>query len=100
MKQKNRAELIQYEKHEFDNGALLEVRLWSFESNENYPEGFKYSLIYIDGSRERKVLMDNHSPKGHHYHLDSKQFEYNFVSFEILIHDFKDLVSSHMGVKL
>jgi hypothetical protein len=44
--------------------------------------------------------MDNHSPKGHHYHLDKSEFDYLFKDIDQLIEDFKVLVKIHIGVKL
>jgi len=89
-----------YEKKIFSNGCVLEMRLWEITKNNRYPEGIKYNLIFICSSGNRKVLMDNHSPKGHHYHLDYDQFEYLYQGIPQLLEDFKFLVKKHTGVNL
>lgn len=65
-----------------------------------YQEGIKYGLILTDLRSGKRVLMDNHHPKGPHTHLDQKEAAYQFVDEENLIKDFKTLVWEHMRVKL
>lgn len=94
------ATLHLHEKKVFENGSVLEMKLWEVKPTGVYPEGIKYSLIFIDTGSDKKLLMDNHSPKGHHYHINDEQFEYKYVSIEKLIDDFRSLVNVHMGVNL
>jgi hypothetical protein len=79
---------------------VLELKIWLIHKNHDYPEGYKYRLICIDQRTGRRVLLDNHSPKGHHMHMDDKQFSYRFTTEQNLIDDFKRLILDHMGVKL
>lgn len=44
--------------------------------------------------------MDNHHPKGPHFHLDNDEFDYDYKSDDKLIEDFKKLVLQHIGEKL
>lgn len=76
------------------------MKLWEVPKTKKYPDGIKYSLIVIDPSSNKKVLMDNHTPKGHHYHIDEEEFYYLYSSIDQLIEDFKSLVKVHLGVSL
>lgn len=40
---------------------------------DKYPDGLKWGLICIDRVTGKKVLLDNHHPKGPHLHLDDKE---------------------------
>lgn len=79
---------------------MVELKIWQVAKSKGYPDGVRYALIAIHPDSKKKVLMDNHSPKGHHYHLDSIEFDYEFKDIDQLVEDFIDLVKIHMGVKL
>ena len=49
------------------------MKLWEVEKSKYYPDGVKYSLIFIDSNSNKKILMDNHKPKSHHYHIANKR---------------------------
>ena len=70
------------------------------EKSKHYPDGIKYSLIFIDLKSNKRVLMDNHKPKGYHYHIDDKEFYYSYSHIDQLTDDFKSLVKIHTGVDL
>lgn len=70
------------------------------KKSKNYPDGVKYSFIIANPISNKKTLVDNHSPKNHHYHIDNEEFEYIFDDIDQLIKDFKSLVKNHMGVIL
>jgi hypothetical protein len=96
------AKLIQefYEKSYFDDRRfILETKIWLLE-DKRYPSGVKFSLIFIDTKSGRKVLMDNHHPKGAHIHLDDKEFGYDYRDEKSLIRDFRTFVFQHFGVKI
>ncbi len=57
-------------------------------------------MICVDTKTGKKVLMDNHHPKGHHIHIDDDESEYKYVSDDKLIEDFEKNVFQHLGVKL
>ena len=76
------------------------MKLWEVAKTSKYPDGVKYSLIFINVKKKKKVLMDNHNPKGHHYHLDDSEFDYEYFGVDQLIDDFKSLVKIHVGVQL
>lgn len=60
----------------------------------------KYGLTCVDTVSGRRVLMDNHHPKGPHIHLDELELSYSFRDVPTLISDFKRIVYEHMEVKL
>ncbi len=95
-----RAVLRYHEKYQFKKKYVVEVSLYEVSEDVRYPTGIKYGLICIDTKSGRKVLMDNHHPKQDHFHLDDEEFEYEFVSVEQLLIDFKKLILSHLGVKI
>ena len=74
------------------------MKLWEVEKSKYYP--VKYSLIFIDSNSNKKILMDNHKPKGHHYHIDNKEFHYSYNNEDQLIKDFKLLIKTHIGIDL
>jgi len=93
-----KASLQFYEKNYFENKRfILEAKVWSVE-DERYPDGVKYSLVFFDMKTGRKVLLDNHQPKGHHFHLDDAEFPYSYISDKQLIVDFKSYIYQHFGV--
>ena len=94
------AELKLHSKKVFKNGLVIEMKIWEIQGNKAYPDGFKYSLIAINPEDGSKVLMDNHSPKSHHYHINNDEFPYLYQNLDRLIADFKGLVLNHLGVKL
>ncbi len=69
-------------------------------ADSRYPHGIKYSLIMIEPSTSKKVLMDNHHPKGPHVHLDEEEFDYEYTSDDKLIFDFKEYVFYHFKEKI
>lgn len=76
------------------------MTLFEVPKTKNYPLGVRYSLICVDPSTSKRVLMDNHHPKGPHVHFDDKEVGYKFVSKDALFTDFKNLVLDHLGVQI
>jgi hypothetical protein len=97
---KMKAELRYYNKEVFKSGLIQEIKIWEVQKSNDYPEGLKYSLIILDSLTGDKILMDNHRPKKHHYHLNDKEFEYFFKDIDQLFKDFENLAFRHLGVKL
>lgn len=94
------AKLKLHSKKYHKSGLIVELKLWDVGRSKNYPEGYKYSLAAVRPGTKKKVLMDNHSPKGHHYHVNEDEFPYIFQGLDQLVDDFKDLVFRHMGEKI
>ena len=97
-----KAKLLYYEKQYIGKAFILEMSIWKVPPKDlsRFPEGYKYSLILVEAKTGKRVLMDNHHPKGHHVHLDCLEFDYVFVSLEQLVRDFKSFCLRHLGVSI
>jgi hypothetical protein len=96
MPRKN-AELIFYERVDYDDGAIVEMKLWRvpFAVPPSAHE-FKYSLFYgRPGIRE--VGYDNERGKGDHRHFRNTETAYRFTTVEQLIADFWSDVRTRRG---
>jgi hypothetical protein len=81
-----------------ENGFILEIGIYEIEQSENFPECLRYRLIFIEKGTGKRVLIDNHQPKGHHYHIDEDEYKYEFRGIDELFNDFRSFVKEHMGV--
>lgn len=82
--------LIHRSKDELPDGGIDERVIWQVPRSHRQPEGIRYRLAYIrKGGKSPAVLYDNHHPKGHHKHLEGRQFSYEFGGVEKLIEDFE-----------
>lgn len=82
------ATLILHRKRLFDDGTILELKLWRLVHpvrGSRHP--FKYSLFY-GRSEERLVGYDNEAGKGDHRHYQRREERYAFTTPEQLIADF------------
>ena len=95
-----KAKLVYWHKARIQNRYILEMKLHRVSQSEQYKDGVKYRIILIDSKTKKRVLMDNHYPKGHHIHLDKEELSYTFIDEEKLVEDFKRLVLEHMEVTL
>jgi Family of unknown function (DUF6516) len=95
-----KATLVYCHKERIKGRYILELKIHSVENSAQYPDGVKYGLICKDLKTGRRVLMDNHHPKGHHIHLDSEELDYEFRGNELLVGDFEALVLRHLEVRL
>ena len=70
---------------------MVEIKIWEVPQSEAYPEGVKYSLVYL--RKGKRILgYDNYQGHGHHKHFKGKTIPYEFDSVEHLFKDFlKDL---------
>ena len=72
-----------------EEGDLTEFIVWEVPRSEKYAEGVRYRFAFIrKGEKTPAVLYDNHHPKGHHKHIGSKQYDYDFYSIDKLMDDF------------
>lgn len=95
-----KATLLYWHKARLHGRYVLEMEIHRVERSAAYRDGIKYGLILVDSRTGRRVLMDNHHPKGPHIHVHEQQFPYRYVDEETLIRDFKDMVRKILGVKL
>ena len=79
---------------------IVELEIHEIGDPVRYPDGIKYGLACIDLETGKKVIMDNHYPKGPHIHLDDEESSYSYTSDDRLISDFESLVFANLGVKL
>jgi hypothetical protein len=83
-----KARLLFHRKRHYDDGAILEMKLWLVPiAVRGSQHALKYSLYYgRDG--KRLVGYDNERGKGDHRHYGGREDPYIFVSPEDLIEDF------------
>ena len=79
--------------------AIAELKIWNVPKSKDFPSGRKFSLFLVCRG-EVIVGMDNHKPKKHHYHINEKEFDYDFEDIDKLFDDFKKLAFIHLKVKL
>lgn len=92
-----RARLIFHGRRLFDDGAIMEMRIWQVpEPVVASRHHLKYSLFYGFPGK-RLVGYDNERGKGDHRHLDETELPYDFVSVEKLVADFLDDVRRLRG---
>jgi hypothetical protein len=95
-----KARRIFWHKFELHNKFLVELNIYEVGNPIQYPSGIKYRLACIDLSTGKKVIVDNHHPKGHHLHLDECEWPYEFKDVHGLMLDFKNFVAEHLKVQL
>ena len=72
----------------------MEMKAWSVPKTNKTPEGYKYSLVYIDPQGKRILGYDNAEGKGHHRHWGKKEETVSFGSIEELTKKFLSEVQS------
>jgi len=95
-----KAALVYWHKARLQERYVLEMKIYKIAKSARYPDGVKYGLILIDPKTGKRVLMDNHHPKGPHIHLNDEEISYKYVDEEKLIKDFKEAVFANMEVKI
>ena len=95
-----KANRLFWQKSKIQNRFVVELSIDEVGDPVRYPSGIKYGLICIDLQTGKKVLIDNHHPKGHHLHIDDRELNYDFVDVKTLMKDFKRIVREHLEVKL
>jgi len=82
------AALLLRERFEFDDGAVVEMVIWSVPRPVvGSRHVFKYRLYY-GRSGTRIVGYDNERPKGDHRHYRGREEPYRFTDVEKLVSDF------------
>lgn len=85
---KPKAVLLFHRRRDFDDGAVLEMKIWRVPvSVPPTTHGFKYSLFY-GRSGSRLIGFDNERGKGDHKHLGTFETTYPFTTVDRLIADF------------
>ncbi len=82
-----RATLVLRRKRRYDDGAILELKLWHVPAPVRGSKHlFKYSLFYGAGGR-RLVGYDNDAGKGDHRHYEGYEEAYAFTTYQRLLAD-------------
>ncbi len=83
-----KATLLYSEYRRLDDGAVLQMRLWSVPRPvPPTTHGLKYSLVYVVAGR-RVIGYDNERGKGDHRHYGERETPYLFTTPERLVADF------------
>jgi len=83
-----KAELLLRERIDYEDGAILEMRLWRVPVPvPPTTHGLKYSLFYGKAG-VREVGYDNERGKGDHRHYLGAETAYPFTTVERLMADF------------
>jgi Family of unknown function (DUF6516) len=83
-----KAELLQRERFDFDDGAIVEMVIWRVpQPIPGCTHPYKYRLFYGYPGK-RVVGYDNERPKGDHRHREGTEELYKFVDVETLVRDF------------
>ncbi len=95
-----KAMLILHRKRRYDDGAILELKLWQVPAAvPGSAHLFKYSLFYGSGGR-RLIGYDNEAGKGDHRHCGEEEEAYAFTTFRQMLADFLADVRQLRGGKL
>ena len=85
-----RATVVLREKHIDARGNIVELVVWRVAVTLPDTSGIRYRLAFVRRDGEAPaVLYNNHSPKGHHRHIEGVEEAYRFVDLDRLILDFK-----------
>jgi hypothetical protein len=81
------------DKRVFPDGAIVEMKVWLVPPSPRTPEGFKYSLAYIDAHGRRILGFDNAEGKGHHRHDRDRETPFSFTSIGDIRRQFEEEVA-------
>ena len=95
-----KAILVRYEKFIVRRRYVVEITVHQVPSSDHYEDGLKWGLICSDRMSKKRVLMDNHHPKGPHVHIDDDESPYEYKGLDKLVTDFRQLVAEHLGVQI
>ena len=95
-----RAMLVRHEKFIVRRRYVIEISVHQVPKSDRYSDGLKWGLICVDQVTGRKVLMDNHHPKGPHIHIDDEELPYEFLGLDQLIADFRRFIYEYLGVHI
>lgn len=93
-----RATPIRREKIIDEDGNILELVIWRVPLTAQSPAGVRYRLAFVrTGETTPAVPYDNHSPKGHHRHIEGMEEAYAFAGVGQLLVDFTEDVRRVTG---
>ena len=72
-----------------EQGNILELVIWRVPTTPRSPSGLRYRPAFVQRDEEKPVVLyDNHSPKGHHRHVEGIEEAYAFTDVDQLLADF------------
>lgn len=74
-------------KRAYENGDIIEIKIWRVKESADKPHGFKYSLAFIRNGK-RIIGYDNAEHKGDHKHYKGTEHKYAFRGVDELTEDF------------
>ena len=81
-----KAELLQRDRFDFDDGTILEMVIWRVpKSVRGSQHLYKYGLFY---GRPRRRLVSYDNEEGDHRHADGREEHYRIIEVETLVRDF------------
>ncbi len=87
------AKLKYHLKRIFPEGDILEIKIWEVPKSKDFPEGIKYSMVYVKVDEEgaRRILCyDNERGKGHHRHYFDEEERIEFKGWDELVRMFME----------
>lgn len=82
-----RAEPFYMYKRLYENGDIVEIKIWKVDKDKEKRLGFKYSLVLVRNG-ERVIGYDNAERKGDHRHYREREYPYSFKDTDKLLEDF------------
>jgi len=84
-----RATALLREKVVDEGGNFVELVIWRVPMTAKSPSGLRYRLAFVRQDDDKPVVLyDNHSPKGHHRHVEGVEESYAFSDVDQLLADF------------
>jgi hypothetical protein len=81
----SRAMIVLREKRIDVAGNIVELVVWRVPATLDDTSGVRYRLAFVRrAAAAPAVLYDNHSPKGHHRHIEGVEETYQFVDLDRL----------------
>ena len=80
-----KARLYFRQKHVYLDRSIFEMKVWIVPKSAHHPEGYKYSMVYINRFRKKVIGYDNAHGKGHHRHDSEGEKSFEFLSIEGLM---------------
>lgn len=90
------ARLVVHEKWVTNEGDLVEIKVWDVERSESFPDGVKYSMVFVHGD-ERVLCYDNERGKGHHEHRFGRERPFEYKGLEHLLGKFEKAIDDLRG---
>jgi hypothetical protein len=87
-------------RRDLPDGSIVAMRAWLVPKSSRTPEGFKYSLVYIDPQGRRALGYDNAEGKGHHRHEGNTETPVDFESIRAHVGLFLAELREKWGIEL